>query len=436
MTGDVSAGEGGSHGASRPHSDPALAHGWPIPPSCLHEVFNLVEAREAATGRRCVRLHVGEPQFGPPAEVVEALVRAVREGRTQYGSVQGLLELRTALVAKLQARNGIRTSEDNVFVCPGSTQGLAAVMRSLAGPGAGILIPSIHWPIYLQQSIMSGLEPVFYPLDAGYRVDVDAVARAATPGVRVLLVNSPANPTGAILDARTRAALLELARSRGWMVISDEAYEDFVYDGDHGSMAALEQDCPEASRRVFSVFTFSKSHAMTGYRLGYIVTPNGEAAAALRAVQEASIVAPSTPVQVAGLGALGLDEGLRERCRQMRATRDRLLGPLVEDGLLEELPRGGWYALLNVARAGVEASRFAAALLDRHDVAVAPAAGFALRPVRSAADGRPTFAPDPAASHLVRIAFCGDPADLERGIAHLRAMIAEDGSGIHGVQPR
>ncbi|GGW20697.1 aminotransferase [Streptomyces capoamus] len=394
-----------------------------IPPSCLHAVFRAAEERERTTGRPVVKLHVGEPYFPPPREVALAVEQAVRDGRTAYTSAEGMTALREALAVKLETENGHRTSAERVFVTPGSCQGLAALFQSLARPGDELLMPELHWPIHLQQVLLAGFRPVFYPLGPGYRPDPDALRAAVTPRTRAVLVNSPANPTGAVLDAGTLRAVLDVARTHDLSVISDEAYEHFVYDGEHVSFASLESGVPEEERRVFSTFTFSKSLAMTGYRLGYVVTPNETSARALRVVQEASIIGPSTPVQYAGLTALKAQDAARANARMVRANRDRALPALREAGLLAELPQGGWYAVLDIASTGVDAETFAAGLLDTHEVGVAPAAGFALRPVL-ADDGRVLSAdPAPEARTLVRLAFCGDPAELDTGVARLLAHV-------------
>lgn len=395
-------------------------------PSCLHEMFRSVEEYERTNKSPVIRLHVGEPHFKPSPKIVEALVLAVREHRTTYTSAEGLLELRTVLVKKLEEHNRINTSVDKVFVCPGSTQGLATLMQAIADPGTELLLPKIHWPIYLQQCLLAGLQPVFYPLRSDYSIDPEAIASVATARTRVLLVNSPANPTGAICDTRTLAALLELARARGWNIISDEAYEDFVYDGQHVSIATLEREIKEKERCVFSVFTFSKSYAMTGYRIGYIVAPHAAAARAVRVVQEASIVAPSTPVQFAALAALATRDEVHEARRCLLEARNRILPALIQVGLLRSLPQGGWYALLDICGTGLTADQLAVFLLSQRGVAVAPASGFALRTTQKSNGMVTLISPDPAARHLVRIAFCGDPAHLEEGILQIKSLLTEN----------
>ncbi|BFU45487.1 pyridoxal phosphate-dependent aminotransferase [Krasilnikovia sp. MM14-A1004] len=374
-------------------------------------------------------MHVGEPAFGPPPEATRALVDAVRAGRTAYTCAEGALWLREALTAKLARINAIDTTPDRVFATPGSCQGLAALMQSMAEPGAELLLPALHWPIYLQQCLLAGFRPVFYPLGGDHLPDLDGIESVATPATRAILLNSPANPTGAVLDRGRMSDLLHLARTRGWRLISDEAYEQFVYVGDHVSFAALERDQRPEDRVVDSVFTFSKGAAMTGMRLGYVVTANDRAARALRVVQEASIVAPSTPIQHAGLAALQRWDAGQDNAELVRRNRDGVLPLLVGSGLLGALPHGGWYAVLDVSRTGLDAEAFAGELLSDHGVAVAPATGFALQPRLDDA-GRVLEAPAaPWSRHLVRIAFCGDPVALRAGVERLVAFAAARSGG-------
>lgn len=395
-----------------------------IPPSCLHAAFRATEQRERVTGRPVNRLHVGEPDFGPPAEALDALLRAVRDGRTAYTCAEGLPELREALAAKLIAENGHDTTPEHVLVTPGSCQGLAAVFQSLATHGDRILLPELHWPIHLQQVLLAGLQPILYPLRADHTPDVEAIAALAEPGTTAVLVNSPSNPTGAIADLDTMRAILDLADRHHWAVVSDEAYEHFAFDGVHTSFASLERDLPRERRRVFSTFSFSKSFAMTGLRLGYVVAPTDTTARTLRTVQEATIIAPATPVQHAGLAALTVRGAARRNRESVLRTRDTALGALLGAGLLPRLPAGGWYAVLDVSSSGLGAEAFAAGLIETEHVAVAPASGFALRPVLDPQGRVVTAEPAPSSANLIRIAICGARDDVAEGAQRIARFAA------------
>lgn len=386
-----------------------------VPESSLHAVFRASRRWTDTHGREANALHVGEPAFGMPAVAIEAMVRALRDGRCAYTSAEGMPELREALVARL-ARQGITTTADRVFVTPGSCQGLMAVGAAVHTPGAAWMIPQVHWPIYRQQGVLNGYEVIGYPLGPGYALDVTAIARAATPATRVIVVNSPANPTGAVADPAALRGLLALAADRDWIVISDEAYQDFVYEGTHLPLGSLEADVEPRRRRVFSAYSFSKSHAMTGCRVGYVVAPNDEFASLLRKVQEGSIIAPPTPAQVGALAALGDTAAVRANVAAVRASRDASMGEFIAAGLIGAPPAGGWYALLDIASSGRTASEFADRLLAEHGVAVAPASAF-------------TVPGDESTRSVVRISFAGDRTRLLEGTETLVRACREWGGG-------
>ncbi|QNE17030.1 pyridoxal phosphate-dependent aminotransferase [Kribbella qitaiheensis] len=396
-----------------------------IPSSSLHEIFRAADARELATGSPVIRLHVGEPYFTPPAEVAEAIADAQRAGRTSYTDVEGLAELRRGLATKLDLENGLDTPISRIFVTPGSCQGLSALLLSMAEPGTEILLPELHWPIHVQQALLAGLRPIFYALDESHFPDPDSIAAVSGPNTRILLVNSPSNPTGAVMDADRLRALLALGRERGWQLISDEAYEHFVYEGNHVSMASMERDLPDDQRIVHSVFTFSKSLAMTGYRLGYVVTATDAAAAALRVVQEAGIIAPPTPVQYGGIAALQMPAAAEVNRKLVQQNRDEVLPALRDAGLLRELPAGGWYAMLDISCTGLSAEDFTAQLLEERGVAVVPGSGFGLRPQLDDRGALVAMETDAKAGDLVRIAFCVDPEVLKSGVAELLAFVQD-----------
>ena len=195
-----------------------------------------------------------------------------------------------------------------MVVTPGSTEALIASMEIALHPGDDILLPEIYWPNYVQQTLLASARPVFYPLGAGYQPDVEGVRRAITPKTKAILINSPSNPTGAVIPEATLRALYAIAREHDLWIISDEAYEDIVFDATQVSPASFERDLPEEERRVFSLYTFSKSYAMTGFRLGYIAAPSLLDRHHARGRSRSRIVASTaTPIQWGGIAAL-LDE--------------------------------------------------------------------------------------------------------------------------------
>lgn len=385
----------------------ALERSRLIPPSSLHEIHRLVGQR----GPDTIALHIGEPYIGIPEHVREAFVKAIRDGHSYYCDAPGLPALREALSDRLTKTTGASVPVDRLFVTPGSCQAIAAVLLSLSFDGGIALLPEIHWPMHLQQVLMAGLRPRFYRTTDPGLPPAEALEEAYEPEACVLIVNSPGNPTGQVMDQATMREIYEWAQHRRVFVISDEAYEDFVYEGESSAMTTLDAAVPERDRIVFSVHTFSKSFSMTGYRLGYVAAPNDERADLLRRVQEATLVAPSTPVQFAGLAALRDHAHLRLHHDYVRSTRDEAVKMLGPRGLLWTIPNGGWYLLLDLSAYSQDTDAFCLRLLDEEGLAFAPGRAFAP-------------AGHEMAPRLARMALCRERASTLRGIRLLLELSA------------
>jgi len=401
-----------------------------IPFSPIRTMFRLADEMERAGGGPVIRLHVGDPDFAPPESVVECTGAALHSGRTHYAPSAGVQELRAALAAKARDRNGLAATTDHVIITPGSTQALYATMSLMLGPGDEMLVPEIYWPNYVQQVLFLGARPVFYPLGQGYQPDLDATRRAVTPRTRAILINSPSNPTGAVFPESTLRALFDLARERDLWILSDEAYEDFVFGGRHVSPGSFERERPESERRVFTLFTFSKSYAMTGLRVGCVVCPSLHASTVLRKCQEPLVASSTTPIQWGAVAAL--DERERTGVERMRETyrrrRDLALSILEPAGLTDYVPEGAFYIMADIGSTGMDGDTFAETLLREERVSVAPGAGFALLPefgpdgtirAQPTPSGAPDYATNPKASRRVRIAFCVSDDELREGLTRL-----------------
>jgi aspartate aminotransferase len=353
----------------------------------------------------------------------------MKAGKTHYPQSVGVHELRLALAEKVAKRNALAAGWDQIVVAPGSTEALIAVMEVALHPGDEILLPEIYWPNYVQQALLASAKPIFYPLGRGYQPDVAGTRARITPRTRCILINSPSNPTGAVVPEATLRALYDLAREHDLWVLSDEAYEDIVFDAKHVSVGSFERDRPESERRVFSLFTFSKSYAMTGFRLGYIVAPNLATGTILRKVQEPLVGSTASMVQWGALAALEDGAPIAAMRDAYRRRRDLAVGMLHEAGLVDYTPEGAFYVLADVASTGLTGDAFAKALLEEERVCVAPAAGFAFAlefdvsglPVAPTAPGAaaPDYPVNPKARHLVRIAFCVSDENVKEGIARL-----------------
>ncbi|MFI6599350.1 pyridoxal phosphate-dependent aminotransferase [Nonomuraea sp. NPDC050536] len=373
-----------------------------IPLSCLHEIHRLVGAHP----RPVIALHVGEPYIRMPQEAVEGYCRAIRDGHTAYTGARGLEALHEALADRL-ADNG-RPPADRIFVTPGSCQAISAIMQSIAVDGGQVVLPELHWPMHYQQVTMTGMATRFAPFGDGRSV-ADVLEACASERTVAVLVNSPGNPSGRVWSAQELHELHDWAVRRRVMVISDEAYEDFVYDGEPCRIADLDLELPPEDRVVFSVHTFSKGYSMTGCRLGYASAPNDDRAALLTRVQEATLVAPSTPVQYAGLAALGAPAHLAAHREYVRQTRDSVVNRL-GDKLLYMAPAGGWYVLLDLSAYTDDTYQFCKQALSDIDVGIAPGRGF-------------LPAGNPVADRLVRITLCAERESTLEGVRRLAAYL-------------
>jgi aspartate aminotransferase len=247
-------------------------------PLDLISLGKIVQIRERllvaqAAGKTVYRLESGDPSFTPPAHVVEAVAQAARDGKTHYIPNNGIPELRKALARKVAEKNGLAgTTADDIFVTNGAMHALFVTFGTLLEPGDEVILPDPMWTEVAENVRLAGGVPIGVPLSADddYAYHPAAIEAAITARTTAIFLNTPHNPTGAVLPRETLQAILEIARRHDLWVVSDEAYEDVIYEPYvHHSIGALAE--PDETR-VISIFSFSKSHAMAGLRTGYIVT--------------------------------------------------------------------------------------------------------------------------------------------------------------------
>ncbi|MGE3619139.1 MAG: pyridoxal phosphate-dependent aminotransferase [Acidimicrobiia bacterium] len=347
---------------------PAAATTASVHRSGIRTAFELANATPGT-----IHLELGEPDFPTPAHVVEAADAAARAGRTGYTSNLGIPELRAALATKLRTRNGIEATADQVVVTHGATQGLLAVLRALVDPGDGVLVPDPGWPNYrsMTEAVHGTVQPYALRPEAGYVPRVADVERALTPRSRVLLLNSPSNPLGSMLDEATLAELVELARAHDLWVVGDECYEDIAFGGPVPVTARFDAD-----ERVVSVFSFSKSYAMTGWRVGYVHAP-GRLAPLLSGLQEPLVSCVNTPAQHAALAALTGPQDVVARMRDSyRDRRDAALAVLADAGIPALRPAGAFYLWVDVSAAGLPSAEVARDLVVERRVAAVAGEAF------------------------------------------------------------
>src|SRR6266700_8075057 len=309
-------------------------------------VLDAAKQLEAA-GHRVLHLEIGEPDAPTPPHVVEAGVRALREGRTRYAVAAGVPELRDAIAQSLALR-GVRASADNVVVTPGAKPMLFCAALALIEPGDEVLCPDPGFPIYESVVRFAGGRPIYYPLDEGrdFAPHVRAIAQRITPRTRVVILNLPHNPTGGVAGAPDLAALAELAQRHDLWVISDEVYGQIRYDGRRDSIAGL----PGMPDRTVIVDGFSKGYSMTGWRLGYGVMP-ASLTDAMTTLIINNVSCTATFVQYAGIAALtGPQDAVTRMVAGLRTKRDLLVRGLnAIDGISCASPVGAFYCFPDIS---------------------------------------------------------------------------------------
>ena len=340
-----------------------------MPGSRIREIMELAWADPEA-----IHLEVGEPDFPTPEHVVEAAHKAALAGRTRYPPNAGLPELREALADKVTRRNAYEVRPEQVVVTQGGIQALYLVLRALLEPGDEVLLPDPAWPNYRMIAHLLGARVLSYPLvaEGGFLPRLEDLERLATPRTRAILVNSPSNPLGTVVSRELMEGLLDFARERGLWFISDEVYDEVVYDDVFVSAGSL----AEPRDRLVSIYSFSKVYAMTGWRVGYLVAPP-DLAKLLTGMQEPIVSCVNTPAQMAALAAVtGPQDVVREMIEAYRARRDELLGVLDRGELPSSRPLGAFYVWTDVSEADVPSMKFARSLIEREHVAVAPGSAF------------------------------------------------------------
>jgi aspartate aminotransferase len=379
---------------------PALSH---LPAEAHHSGIREI-ANEALRTPGAIRLDVGQPNFPTPDHIKEAGKRAIDENKTFYTHTQGLISLREKLVAKLERVNGIRVTPDRIACGPGGVGALAAVFGAVLEPGDEVLLPDPGWPNTRLMLTWTGAKGLFYPCPAsgGYQPDLDALARLVTPRTKLLLINSPNNPTGAVYPAATIKRLIELAQRHNLWLISDECYDQIILDGSWTSPASLAPDDP----RIVTAFTFSKSYSMTGWRIGY-VAGSAELIDTATKVLESNSSCVSTITQVAAEAALdGPQDCVGEMVAAYRHRRNVVVDILKEAEMLINEPTGAFYCMADISRSRLPAREFAFKLLRERGVSVAPGTAFG-----------------EVAAQAVRISLASSDTDLREGVGRLAEFV-------------
>lgn len=326
-----------------------------------------------ASGQTVHSFHGGEPFFDTPEPIKYAMLKALVENKTRYAPSSGIEPLRAALAKKLQTRNQMDVTTDNVIVTAGGAHALHVAFQAVLNPGDDVLLFSPYWtPI---RDMVTGAEAraLLVPTATARRNGLTkTLEQFSTPHTRAIYYNTPQNPAGTVFSRTEAEEVAAFAIKHDLVVIADEAYEDLVYEGEHFSIASL----PGMVERTITAFTFSKSYAMTGWRIGYAVA--GELfMSGLKKLVLYSINGVSTPTQWAALEALSTPQStIDARREEYRAKRDLLVEGLRECGLECETPEGAFYAFPDVSRIHKDSRKVAAMLLEKAHVATIPGVVF------------------------------------------------------------
>ena len=326
-----------------------------------------------AAGQKVFAFHGGEPFADTPDAVKQALFEATAQSKTKYAPSSGIDLLRKALAEKLRTKNHLDVTPDEVIVTVGGAQALYASFQAVLDPGCDALLFSPYWTPIRDMITGAQARPLFVPTAAARRSGITkALEQLTTPNTRAIYYNTPQNPSGVVFSRSEAEEVAAFAIKHDLVVFADEAYEDLVYEGEHVSIASL----PGMAQRTISSFTFSKSYAMTGWRIGYAVAHEPFMTGLKKMVLYGTNGVP-TMVQWAALQALSLGESyLQAQREEYRKRRDVLVAGLNALGLECEMPAGAFYAFPRVAKIHKDSRKASALLLDRAHVATIPGVVF------------------------------------------------------------
>ncbi len=332
--------------------------------------------RMQKNGEDVIHMEIGRPDFDTPEVIKQAANRALANGNVFYTSNYGTPELRQAIADKLKRDNNIDYKAEEILVTIGVGEGTYAAVAAFTEPGDEILVPDPVWLNYIHVPNFFGAVPVSYKLkeENDYQIDLDEIEGLITPKTKMLVINTPGNPTGVVQSRETLEKLAEIAKQHDLIVVSDEIYEKLVYDGaKHVSIAAL----PGMKERTITLNGFSKCYSMTGWRLGYVAAPVEFIKAMVRVHAYINTCAPSF-VQEAGITALEKAEpDVQEMVKEYQRRRDYTVSAInAIDGLSCKNPGGAFYIFVNIKELGKTSAEMADYLLDTAKIAAVPGSAF------------------------------------------------------------
>lgn len=369
-----------------------------MPRSGIREIMDLAWRTPG-----CVHLEVGEPDFATPEHIREGAISSIHDGKTRYTPNAGISELRSALANKIQTVNGYSVDPDNIVVASGAVEAIFASLVTMLDPGDAILLPDPGWPNFRMMADLLSAEVIYYPLrpENGFLPDPQDISERVTSRTRVLLLNFPSNPLGSVPDRALLESLYQVAHDHDLWIVSDECYDQIVFDGTSPSSATIDVD-----GRVIATYSFSKTYAMTGWRVGYAAVPP-RIADTLAKVQEPLISCVSGPAQYAALAALeGSQACVEEMVAAYRSRRDAAVAACDSFGLNYLMPHGAFYLWVSIQ--GRDSLPFALDLVAKKGIALAPGSAFGVN-----GDG------------WVRISLANSTESVVRGVGAIAELLDE-----------
>jgi aminotransferase len=371
-----------------------------IPPSGIRRFFDI-----AATMKDVISLGIGEPDFVTPAHISQAGIESIQRGDTHYTSNSGTIELRTALSDKLFAMYGVRyNAENEILITVGVSEALQCAMLAVIDPGDEVLVVEPCFVAYKPSVVLAGGTAVMVPtfVENDFQVTAEELEKHITARTKAIFIGYPNNPTGAVLGKPRLQQIADLAEKYDLLVISDEIYDRLVYGVEHTNFASL----PRMQERTILLGGFSKSYAMTGWRVGYVCA-NPEILGAIRKVHQYAIMSAPTMAQHAALEAIRHGEqDVRDMVNEYDLRRQTILAGLNTIGLPTFEPRGAFYVFPDIRPTGLTSNEFSEKLLMDEHVAAVPGDAFG-----------------ESGAGFVRMSYCNSMENIEEALTRIERLV-------------
>ena len=338
-----------------------------ISPFIAMDVMEKAQAMEKE-GHDIVHLEVGEPDFETPQAIKDAAIQAIQKGDTHYTNSLGKIELREEIVKYYQKKYQVNISREQIIITSGTSPAMYLIFAATLEPGDEVILPDPHYACYPKIIQFLGGKPIFIPVNEnnGFKYQIENIKKCITPKTKIIMVNSPANPTGTVYQRKDLQEISQL----GYYILSDEIYHGLTYQGEEHTML-------EFSDRAFLLDGFSKRYAMTGWRLGYLVAPR-EYIRPLQKIQQNFFICANAFTQTAGIAALReCDQNVKDMAKVYNQRRIYLLKRLREIGIASQAdPTGAFYTLANVKKYTNDSYKIAFDILEQAKVAITPGIDF------------------------------------------------------------